>query len=199
MTLTPSKTTPSAVFAVAMSEAPAGVSAVTSRWTSVPGGVVDGGEIVLLATKPSLWRPVLDSSAWLVTCVLLAATLLVSGKTLPGLSATTTAQVILLIGIVRLAVAVVHWITKWHLLTNRRIIDVHGVRAPQIRSCLLIHVRNTYLRISPVEKLLTLGTVLFVTDEPEHRPHLWQSVPYAEEVHAKIRRAIENALDQHGV
>lgn len=199
MTLTPSMTTPDALFAAAMSEAPAGVSAVTSRWTSVPGGVVDGGEIVLLATKPSPWHPVLESSAWLVTCALLATSLLMLGKTIPGLSTPASAQVILMVGIVRLGLAVIHWITTWHLLTNRRIIDVHGVRSPVIRSCLLIHVRNTYLRTSTVEKWLGLGTVLFVTDEPEHRPHLWPSVPYAEEVHAKIRRAIENALDQHGV
>lgn len=186
-------------FSAVMSEAPARATEVASRWTAVPRGVVDGGELVLLAVKPSLWRPVLDSSAWIVTCSLLATTLLVLGQPLPGLALGTSAQLIMLVAVLRLGVGLIRWVTMWHLLTNRRIIDVQGVRAPVIRSCLLVHLRNTYLRTSAVEKPLGLGTILLVTDEPEHRPHMWASIAHPEETHAKIRRAIENALDQCGV
>jgi len=197
MIATPFKSIPRSLSSVVMSDAPARATDVTSRWTAVPKGLVDGGEIVLMAVKPSLWRPVLDSAAWLVTAAALAVTLLVGGMSIPGLSVAVSAQVFLLVGIVRLAIAVLRWVTTWHLLTNRRIIDVHGVRTPIIRSCLLIQIRNTYLRPSPIEGAIGLGSVLFVTDEPEHPPHVWRSIADSETVHAKIRRAIEAALDQH--
>ncbi len=182
-----------------MSEAPSRVSEVASRWTAVPGGVVDGGEIVILAIKPSLWRPVVDSAAWIVTALAFTTALLIMGKPIPGLSLTTSAQLVLLVALARLAVAILRWTTTWHLLTNRRIIDVHGVRAPIIRDCLLVRIRNTYLRSSIVERATALGTIIFVSDEPEHSPHAWYSIAGADEVHSKIRRAIENALDQSTV
>jgi len=197
MIAAPCKSVPQRLFAAVMSDAPSRVTQVASRWAAVPGGLVDGGEIVLLAVKPSLWRPVLDAAAWLVTSTVLAIALLVLGVSIPGLSPSVTAQVVLLVGITRLAIAVLRWVTMWHLLTNRRIIDVHGVRTPVIRGCLLVQVRNTYLRPTPIEGAIGLGSILFVTDEPGELPHVWRSLADPQTVHAKIRRAIESALDQH--
>jgi len=181
-----------------MSDAPSRASDVTARWTTLPGGVIDGGEIVVLAIKPSLWRPVFDSAVWLATSVLLAVTLTMIGLPLPGLSSATTAQLVLLIGFTGLGVSVIRWTTTWHVLTNRRIIDIHGVRTPRIAACLLVHVRNTYLHCSVPEKVTRLGTITFVTDEPDRLPHVWRSIAHPDEVHAKIRRAIENAIDSVG-
>lgn len=186
-------------FAAAMSDAPSHVSDVAARWTALPGGLIDGGEIVVLAIKPSLWRTVFDSAVWLATCAMFAVTLTMIGLQLPGLSPATTAQLVLLVGFAGLGLSVVRWTTTWHVLTNRRIIDIHGVRAPRIAGCLLVHVRNTYLHASLPEKVTRLGTITFVTDEPDRLPHLWRSIAHPDEVHAKIRRAIENAIDQTSV
>ncbi len=186
-------------FAVAMSDAPSHVSDVAARWATLPGGVIDGGEIVVLAIKPSLWRAVFDSAAWLVTSAVLAVALTTLGVSLPGLTLTATAQLVLLAGLARLGFALVRWTTTWHVLTNRRIIDIHGVRAPHITACLLVRVRNTYVHVSAAEKMTALGTITFVTDEPDHPPHIWRSIAHADDVHAKIRRAIENAIDQFSV
>ena len=183
-------------FTATMSDAPSRASEVTARWTTLPGGLIDGGEIVVLAIKPSLWRPVFDTAAWLAASAVLAVVLITLGIPLPGLSVTTTAQLVLLIGFTGLGLAVVRWTTTWHVLTNRRIIDIHGVRTPRIAACLLVNVRNTYLHTSVAEKVTRLGTITFVTDEVDRLPHLWRSIAHPEEVHAKIRRAIENAIDQ---
>ncbi len=63
---------------------------------------------------------------------------------------------------------------------------------------MLTEIRNTYVNVSPAEKLTRLGTITFVTAETEVASQLWQSVATPTEVHAKIRRAIENAIDQFG-
>ena len=165
------------------------------RWGSVPGGVVDGGELILFAVKPSMWRPALDSAAWIVTSVLLAVTLLLTGKSLPGLSLTATAQCIMVIGFARLGVAIAQWIPTWYLLTNRRLIEICGVRTPKIRGCPLVNVRNTYLNSSPFEGMLRLGTITYVCDMEQEPRHVWHSIGDAEEIHRRIRRAIEHALD----
>lgn len=199
ITVAPVRRVSPTAFAATMSDAPSHASDVAARWTTLPGGVIDGGEIVVLAIKPSLWRPVFDSAAGLVISVLLAAVLTTLGVPLPGLSATTTAQLVLLIGFTGLGLAIVRWTTTWHVLTNRRIIDIHGIRTPRIAACLLVHVRNTYLHTTVAEKVTRLGTVTFVTDEADRLPHLWRSIAHPEEVHAKIRRAIENAIDQSSV
>jgi len=198
-TVAPARQIAGTAFTATMSDAPSRASDVAARWTTLPGGVIDGGEIVILAIKPSLWRPVFDSAVWLAISAMFAVTLTMIGLPLSGLSPATTAQLVILIGFTGLGFALVRWTTTWHVLTNRRIIDIHGVRTPRIAACLLVHVRNTYLHASVPEKVTRIGTITFVTDEADRLPHLWRSIAHPDEVHAKIRRAIENAIDQSSI
>lgn len=181
------------LFTTATSDAQSPAAEATP-W-ALPGGVVDGGEIILFAVKPSMWRPALDSAAWIVTSVLLATTLLVTGRAFPGLSLAMTAQCVLVIGFGRLAIAITQWIPTWYLLTNRRLIEIRGVRTPIVQSCPLVDVRNTYLNSSTFERPLGLGTITYVCNRDGNPPRLWESLADAEQVHTRIRRAIENALD----
>lgn len=186
-------------FSSATSEAPPHTTEVASSVAALAGSVLDGGEIVLLAIKPSMWRPLFDSAPWLVTCCALAVVLTWLQAPLPGLSLATTAQLILLVGLARVGLAVVKWVPMWYVLTNRRVIDIRGVRRPRTAACRLLEIRNTYLHASVAEKTVRVGTITFVIDRPDRTSRLWQSVARPEEVHAKIRRAIENAIDQQGV
>ncbi len=186
-------------LAATASEAPPRAAKVAAALTALPGGVIEGGEIVLLAIKPSMWRPLFDSAPWVVTGCFLAGVLTWLGRPIPGLSLTVTAQAILVVALARLGLAVVHWIPTWYVLTNRRVLDICGINTPRISSCALLDIRNTCLHTSPVEKLTRLGTIIFVTDHTDKVTHLWQSIGGPRFVHAKIRRAIENAIDGHGL
>ncbi len=170
-----------------------------TRWTTLPGEVLDGGEIVLLAIKPSMWRPVFDAAPWLVTCCLLVVMLTWLGSPFSGWTLPATTQAILLVALARLAVGVVRWVPRWYVLTNRRIIDVRGIRSPRISSCPLLDIRTTHMEQSPLEGFTQLGTIVFVTDHEDQVSHIWQSVKDPRDVHARIRRAIENSLDQRGL
>jgi hypothetical protein len=199
MNMAPLTCATSPALAAATSEAPPQASKLAAHWSAIPGGVVNGGEIVLLAIKPSMWRPVFDSALWLVGCCVLAIVLTSLGRSLAGLSATMAAQIILLVGLARLAYAVMHWVPSWYVLTNRRIIEIEGVRRPVVLDCGLLDIRNTAVRTSPAEKLTRLGTIIFIIDHGGHAPRMWRSIGQPQEVHAKIRRAIENAIDQQGL
>ena len=185
-----------ASFSAAASDAPTQVTDLTAALATLPGGVVDGGEIIILAIKPSMWRPLFESAPWLIAWCTVAIIFTSRERPFPGWSLTATAQIMLLIGFVRLGVAVVRWVPAWYVLTNRRAIEIRGVREPRIAACMLIGVRNTYLSATWTEKTARLGSITFVTEHPDKAAQTWQSIPKPEQVHAEIRRAIENAIDQ---
>lgn len=196
MVIAPSK--PSAnPFAVGETDSSSTAGEVASRLTSLPQGLVDGGEIIILAVKPSMWRPVFDSVPWVMTLSFLAVVSMTWNLALPGLTVSSSAQVIFLFGMLRLGIAVVAWIPSWYVLTNRRLIEIRGVRTPDITSCSLLEVRNTYLNATTIEKTARLGTITYVTDDEAQAPHYWRTIAEPETVHAEIRRAIENVIDNH--
>lgn len=190
---------PWAALTATMSEAPSRAQQATGSWVQVPGGVIHGGEIVIWAIKPSVWRPVFDSAPWLLAAALFAALLTVGNLSVGGLGTALSAQLVVAAGLARLGVAVVRWIPTWYLLTNLRIIRVQGVRSPRVESRALLEIRNTYVQAAAIEKWVNVAAITFVTDHPHELPLLWHSVPRAAEVHQRIRRAIENAIDRHGL
>ncbi len=196
MVIAPTSTNASP-FAAAETDSASTVGDVASRLTSLPQGLVDGGEVILLAVKPSMWRPLFDSGAWIATLSLLAVASLVWRLALPGLSVGVSAQVIFLLGMLRLGLAIVAWIPSWYVLTNRRLIEIHGVRTPDITSCSLVDVRNTYVNTTPIEKAGKLGTITYVTADETKPPHHWRTIAEPDVVHTEIRRAIESAIDSH--
>lgn len=185
------------VFAAVMTEAPSDSSTLERSWTSLPDEIIDGGEMIVLAIKPSMWRPLFDSTPWLIMAAVLSVTLAVVGKPIPGLSVSLSVQIVLVLGVARLGIAIIRWVPTWYVLTNRRVMCVHGVRTPQVHSLALIEVRNTYLNATAPEKLIGLGTISLVSNEPRHAPLIWMSITRSREIHEKIRRAIQNAIDQH--
>lgn len=195
MVLAPPMRRGAGMFTSARTEAQGQTAQAIATWAAIPGGVVDGGELIHFAIKPSMWRPALDSAAWIVVGAVLAATLLFTGRSLPGLTILMTAQSALAVGFARFAIAIVQWVPTWYVLTNRRLIEIRGVRTPIISSCPLINVRNTYLGSSTFERLLRLGTILYVCNDEESVPRAWRSISEPEEIHARIRRAIEHAID----
>jgi len=196
MVLAPPMRKSSGVFSAATADSQGRAAEAPSAWASIPGGVVDGGELIHFAIKPSMWRPALDSALWILVGIGLGVMVLLTSRSLPGFSSRGTAQFCIAFGFARLAIAVMQWIPTWYVLTNRRLIEIHGARTPVIRDCLLIHVRNTYLQSSAVERLLGLGTITYVRSDDDSHPRHWRSITQAEEIHARIRRAIEHAIDQ---
>lgn len=188
-----------AAFATVMTESPSGSSAVERSWAFLPHEIVDGGETIVLAIKPSMWRPLFDSMPWLIMAGALGVTLTALGKPILGLPVSLSVQIVLVLGVARLAIGIIRWVPTWYVLTNRRVLCIHGVRAPRVDSRALIGVRNTYLNATAPEKLLGLGTISFVSDEPHQAPLIWMSITHPRDIHEKIRRAIENAIDQHGL
>jgi membrane protein YdbS with pleckstrin-like domain len=180
-------------LAATITDAPPRVGKAAAAWHALPQELIDGGEIVILAIKPSMWRPLLDSWPWILTACVFALITTTWPATIPGLSVMATAQVILLVAACRLGVAIVRWIPTWYVLTNRRILTIQGVRAPRFTACPLPAIGNVELSTTPSERLTRLGTVLFAAQDERTVIQLWRSIARPEEIHARVRRAIDEA------
>lgn len=174
---------------------PPQVAEAALPWEGVATEMLDGGEVVLLATKPSMWRPFFDSLAWIVTSVVFATVMLAWGLTIAGLSQVLSCEIVLFAGLARMAIAIFDWIPRWYVLTNRRILNLRGIRSQVCESVRLVDVQRTVLSQSGLEKLPQIGTIEFQVDHVAGVPVEWRSIPRPEETHARIRKAIENALD----
>ncbi|RME38613.1 MAG: PH domain-containing protein [Planctomycetota bacterium] len=160
---------------------------------AIPREVIDGGEIVLLAVKPSLWRPFFQALPWLVCCGGAALAVTALHAELPGLSPTTTAQLALLVGLIRLGLAVIHWVPDWYVLTNRRILTISGVRRLHVSACELRELSDALLQRSLFERLTRTGTLQFVPlGEAQPAPR-WESLPHPQEVHEKVIRILNRS------
>ncbi len=162
----------------------------------VPEHLLDGGEIVILAIKPSLWSIVFSSFRWLAGMVAVI--------TLAGLFKTFLAQVLLVevafivkaalvLGFARVVFALLHWASSLYVLTNRRIMRLSGVMNVSIFECPLLKIQNTYLTLAWYERLTRLGTIAFATAGTGGIEASWQHVNDPLEVHERIRSAIHHA------
>jgi hypothetical protein len=165
---------------------------------AIPAQLLDGGEVVILAVRPSLWFLVFDPIRWVaVTVLLLLGLAWLAHSSLWGVSPSAVAQAIWLLLGVRLLASVLRWVSRVYVLTNRRVMCIRGVLRPDIWECILVRIRNTRLTAEPQEKLVGLGTIEFITEERPAPHRTWRYISRSEEVHAEVRKAIQHALDHH--
>ena len=162
---------------------------------AIPAELLDGGEVVLLALKPSLWFVCFDAARWIVFGGVLMVVAGTNSIALPGVSSPALVQLGFLMLVTRLAIALLRWVSRFYVLTNRRIMRLRGVFKADILSCPLLKIRSTRVNVDLHERATNLGTILFVSDDmPEADLH-WYYLARVEEVHARVRRAIERAQD----
>ena len=158
--------------------------------------VLDGGEIVLCALKPSLWYLVLVSVRWLAGA---AVIILLAPLLFPARSATAEilTQAALVVTAARLMLALLQWSSRLYVLTNRRVMCYRGLIHVSVFESPLVHIRNTYVKASAVERICKVGSIGFSLQGRKQIDVWWEQVSDPDAVHQRIRRAIEKALDNH--
>ncbi len=163
---------------------------------SIAEQIIDGGETVLLAIKPSLWFVLFDSARWIFLGGTLLLISIFSSFQVAGISRQTIGQIGAAIIIIRTGMAFLRWVSRFYILTNRRVMRVRGVFKVDILSCPLLSIRRTEITIGPHERMTRLGTILFASDEVPCDDFHWFQINKVEEVHERIRRAINRASDE---
>ncbi|MCP4247537.1 MAG: PH domain-containing protein [bacterium] len=164
----------------------------------VPADLLDGGEIVILAVKPSLWTVVFSSFQWLLGGAVILCFMAWAGPLSGWVSAASLIQVVLAVVGLRLGLAIMQWVSRVYVLTNRRVMRIRGVFKADVFACPLVKIINSGVTAGPHEAATRLGTIWFNTDTaPNEARGSWYHVAKPYEVHAQIRRAIERAIDSH--
>jgi len=167
---------------------------LADQTASLPADLLDGGEIVLLTIKPSLWFVVLEPLKWIATIALVLAC--VPLLTLPaslGISQEVLVQLLLGVLAARMLVATMRWGSRFYVLTNRRVMNVRGMRKPRVWACPLTQVRDTRLVANVQERLTSIGTIEFFTDDPPTLDAHWRHIARPEDVHAEVQRALSKS------
>lgn len=186
---------PQECLAVSAVEANPATAATRRSPASLPLDALDGGELIILAIKPAALSPVFESAGWLAAMAMLAVCVIFAQTGSTPLVPASFAQICLGVAALRLVLAVVRWSATWYVLTNRRVLLISGIRSPRIASLALVDVRNTCLTAAPHEKLTRLSTITFIPRTDQGTAWSWKHLHNGEEVHRRVRRAIENAID----
>ncbi len=152
--------------------------------------------MVLLAIKPSLWFVFFDAARWLVLGATLLVVSLIPSFQVSCVSRQTVGQLAGVIIIGRLGAAFLRWVSRFYILTNRRVMRVRGVFKVDILSCPLLSIRRTEITVGLHEKVTRLGTILFASDEVPCDDFHWFQINKVEEVHDRVRRAIDRAINE---
>jgi len=150
------------------------------------------GEIVLLALKPSSWFVPLVSLPVLATAGVVAAAAAVGEALLdaPGLHAQTVEMVCLAAACLRVMIAAFQWLGRLYVLTNVRVLQLQGILRTHIIDCPLRQLQPPRLSVSPLERPLGLGSLLFRRRAEESDHSSWVHLAGPQEVEQAIREAM---------
>ncbi len=162
--------------------------------TVVPARLLDGGEVVILAIKPSGWFCLLASLPVLLTAVAFTAVAYLAGRLWPRpLQPGAIALFWAAVSLVRLIVAWAQWMARLYVLTNRRVLRVSGAFREVVHHCPLRHIARAETSVSPAERLLGVGSLSFESSHPAARQAHWAHVNHPAEVQQVVNEAISRA------
>jgi uncharacterized membrane protein YdbT with pleckstrin-like domain len=169
--------------------------AVLASLEVVPAHLLDGGEVVHFAIKPSRWFVLLISLRWVLAGI---ALMVVSYSAwVPQQSHWYLYQSGWCIAALRLGWAMLEWVSRLYVLTNRRVMRLRGVFNVELFECSLGRIQNTYLTASLSERLTGTGTITVETASTAGSS-AWLMVSRPLEVHEKLREAILRAQNRGG-
>jgi len=155
----------------------------------IAGQMLQGGEIVQLMLRPSLWLIPLISLKFL-GCVAIA---LIASKIyddqLPGPMRFYVEAAMIIAG-TRLFIATMQWYTRLYILTDRRVMQIGGIFRIQVIDCPLRRVAVARACFSTRERITRIGTIEIIPQEEPCHVCIWQMVARPREVLKIIRSAI---------
>jgi len=162
--------------------------------TVVPARLLDEGEVVILAIKPSGWFCLLVSLPVLTVSAVFLVVASVAGEELPGsLHPGAVAVAAVCIAAARLAAAWFQWLSRLYVLTSRRLIRVSGVIREEVFQCPLRPIASAVVSASRVERALRIASLAFESDYPPARKADWLHISHPYEVQQIVNEAIARA------
>lgn len=181
--------------APSMNDAPEPVLGLpTDRATAMlPADLLEGGEIILLLLKPSLWFVVLSSLKVIVAVAIAFGLFYYAAVSMESLNVDPRQIVATAVALVavRLAWAFADWMGRTYVLTDRRVIRIRGVVRIGVFQCALNKLQHTEVYYPLRERIFGLGTISFATAGTGYPDAYWFTVARPMSVHREVMAAIE--------
>lgn len=177
-----------------MSAEEAAPAAAAPPATIVPDKLLDAGEVVILAIKPSFWFVLLNSFPALAAAAGVALVGYVFAKL--GVEWMTPKVVLTICAAIALAkvlASCIQWAGRLYILTNVRIMRVRGVLRADVFQCPLRQITATRLVATLPEKVLAVGSLCFEVRDNTTQETAWLHIAQPAEIHEIVREAIRRA------
>lgn len=157
---------------------------------TVPAKLLDQGEVVVLAMKPSAWYVLLVSWPVLLAAALVAiAACLLHSAGHGRMALVLCAAAICL----RIFVACCQWIGILYVLTNKRVMRLYGVARVEVVSQSLLEITEVSIVSTALETPLGVGSICFAGRQGVLVEPTWTSVARPVEVKDAVNDAIGRA------
>lgn len=182
-------------FDAAVAEAPPVTDAPAIASKKAAAKVELGGdEIIQFSIRPSLWFVAIVSATWVIGLGLVAAAVAIVAFRGGWTHQTPIVyQVLVAVAAVRAGVATLQWASRLYLLTNRRVMRIKGVLKPDVAECQLARISRVDVYAGWYHRPLRLGSIQMTPGSGDGPPVVWEHLAHADDVHAKLVRAIRKA------
>ncbi len=184
--------------AVAQADGPTSSAVKLPAHEVVPAHLLNGGEVVHFAIKPSPWFVLIVSLRWLALAAVIAV--------LSGMDVVPYAyrwyfyQLAAVVAGARLAWGILEWVSRLYVLTDRRVMRLRGVFNVELFECGLDRLQNTYASFSVPERITRVGTITFQTAAAGGAgpggTASWRVISRPLEIHEKLRQAIRRTRNR---
>ncbi|MBW7907028.1 MAG: PH domain-containing protein [Phycisphaerae bacterium] len=155
--------------------------------------MLDGGELVELSLKPSLWYIPLVCGRYVAACGLLAVA--VAAVSPPAQSVASALLVIACatVGLGLVSIAALQWASRLYVLTNRRVARFKGVMSVEFSERPLVSLERVELHTSTQQRWLGLGSIRMIGRDGASAVLSWDHLSRPDEVYRALNRAIQRA------
>ena len=170
------------------------------RSVAVPARLVSDGEQIVLALKPSgLFVLLVSAPLGLAAMVVILAGFVLERIGAAFIDPRSLMAVCAIFILARLAFASLQWLSRFYILTDRRVIRVKGVLRVRVFECALCRIQHTELVLSLPERILGLGTVLFATAGTGVPEAAWAIIARPAEIHEIVIEYVRRAHPDNGL
>ncbi len=173
---------PSAMADVDSAQAPPTIRTISI----LPPQLIQPNEIIILMLKPSLWYIPLNSLKSILVSMLLAFTIAYVEYDFPHLLGIRKREALFFIFLalsLKLFIQSLDWLSRYYILTDKRIICVQGITNIQIFETPLQNILHTNTLFPLKQRLLALGSISFSTAGSAGVDAYWLMINKPLEIH----------------
>lgn len=177
----------------ATAAAPAEEAPANSLVVLLTRHILHDGELVILILKPSLWYILLQSLRFIAGTLIIMIAAKVYQDDLPMHAPVRVAAIGVVVILGRLMWSSLHWMGRFYVLTDLRIVRLQGVFAIDIFDCPLRKIARLRRVTTTRERLLGLGSIEIIPFDDQLPIGLWQTIARPRVIYQEIVKAINRA------